>query len=370
MKKDPEKRYPEFGNLTRREILERLQLLEELLKIQQIEKDLEEKEEISLEKERLEEQRSLEEKEFWVIAHRGWSGSYPENTLIGMREAIKAGCHMIEFDAALTRDRKVIIIHDPDISRTTNGAGMVWEWDYKDLRKLDAGSWFHPAYAGLRVRLPSLEEILLLSKFSGIWVNIEIKYYYWEDELKEDSIENQIIRAVKKYQVEDRTLISSFKWSFIERIKSIDPSIQVALLHHKDVGKLDMKELKKRYDIFSFHPSILEITQKIVDKCHEEGIRVFPYTVNTYQEMQRCYNMGVDGFFTNHPNRVFSFLKEQKVRLKYYQEREKKEDFMDLKRALEKIAKEEMEKAERRIQWRAKRLLLEKEKKRESLSPP
>ncbi|MEQ9364771.1 MAG: glycerophosphodiester phosphodiesterase family protein, partial [Leptospirales bacterium] len=186
--------YPEFHDYSGREILIRLDALDNLLN-QELESEyhkaglaLEEQEEKaraeseaavqSLEKQSPapvagRDAKSKQGDPFLVIAHRGWSGSYPENTLIGMREAIKLGCHMIEFDVTLSADRRPIIIHDDTLSRTTNGCGQVGDLSYRELRKLDAGSWFHPKYMG--ARLPSLDEILLISRGSGIMVNIEIK---------------------------------------------------------------------------------------------------------------------------------------------------------------------------------------------------
>lgn len=297
---------------------------------------------------------------FTIIAHRGWSGSYPENTLIGMREAIKLGCHMIEFDVALSLDRRPIIIHDDSLSRTTNAFGLVKEMSYRDLRKLDAGSWFHPKYMG--ARLPSLDEILLISRGSGIMVNIEIKKECFDSELHTDGIEHQVIDAVKKYRVQDRVVISCFRWDIIERIHRLAPELKTALLHYKDVGRLNPAELKDRYGIVSFNPHCIDLTQKFVDQCHEAGLQVFPFTVNSYRDMEKYIDMEVDGIFTNHPNRVFRFLEEHGSRLKHLHATEQREDVQDMDDAVQRLEMEIMDKARRRARWRTKRLLLEAER--------
>ncbi|MCB1174069.1 MAG: hypothetical protein KDK39_10905 [Leptospiraceae bacterium] len=295
--------------------------------------------------------------EFWIIAHRGWSGSYPENTLIGLREAIKLGCHMIEFDVTLTKDRKPIIIHDKTLSRTTNGYGKVHKYTFQELRRLDAGSWFHPKYAG--AHLPSLDEILLIAKGAGIRINIEIKKECWEDDLPVDSIEHQIINAIEKYRVTDRVIISSFRWGFIKRIHEIAPHVQKALLHYKSTATLDPARLKKEYGISSFNPQEIELNQKFVNKCHDAGLKVLPFTINTYRDMEQYINMGVDGMFTNHPNRLFRFLDEQKTNLHAMAVREQTENQSDVANAIQRLEEEELDKARRRARWRAKRLLLE-----------
>ena len=349
--------YPEFGGLTGGEITVRLQVLDNLLNA---ELDTE------LLKETLDRRPSDPAAEpestteipgnFWVIAHRGWSGSYPENTLIGMREAIKLGCHMIEFDVSITKDRKLIIIHDNILSRTTNGCGLVNEWDYRDLRKLDAGSWFHPKYAD--IRLPSLEELLLIARDSPIHLNIEIKKECWDETLQDDGVERQVIAAVRRYGAVDRVLVSSFRWDFIERFQRLDSGIRTALLHYKDLGRLSPSYLKQRYGISAFNPHALELTQKFVDKCHEAGLKVFPFTINGYQDMEKYLDMHVDGMFTNHPNRLFGFLELHRSRHRELKQRESHEDVHDLNEAVKKLELEELEKARKRARWRARRLVL------------
>lgn len=365
------KPYPEFGNLTGEEIVVRLQVLDNLLNAElnaeylkeNLQKDVGAGAGSALSDEPYEPgSHPAPTSGFMVIAHRGWSGSYPENTLIGMREAIKLGCEMIEFDVAMTKDRKLIIIHDNILSRTTNGCGQVQEWDYRDLRELDAGSWFHPKYAG--TKLPSLDELLLISRDSGIHLNIEIKKECWEDQLQSDGVERQIIAAIRKYDVADRVLISSFRWTFIERFRQLDPEIRTALLHYKDVGRLSPSYLKERYGISAFNPHAADLTQKFVDKCHEADLKVYPFTINSYVDMEKYLDMGVDGMFTNHPNRLFAFLQHHKNRHSQLREREETENVRDLDDAIKRLELEELEKARRRARWRAKRLVLEAKKRR------
>ncbi len=361
--KDENRTYPEFGGLSGQEINVRLKVLDNLLSAEMDIEFLKEKVgDWPAAEEGAREDRSVVQvpPDFWVIAHRGWSGSYPENTLIGMREAIKLGCHMVEFDVALTADRKLIIIHDNILSRTTDGCGLVSEWNYRDLRKLDAGSWFHPRYAG--TRLPSLEELLLIARDSGIHLNIEIKRECWDEVLQEDGVERQVIAAVRRFNVVDRVLVSSFRWDFIERFQALDPSIRTALLHYKDVGRLSPEYLKQRYGITAFNPHAIDLTQKFVDRCHAAGLKVFPFTINSYRDMEKYLNMNVDGMFTNHPNRLFRFLDHHRHRHVELSEQENREDQHDLNEAIKRLELEELEKARRRARWRAKRLVLATER--------
>ena len=124
----------------------------------------------------------------WVVAHRGYSGLYPENTASAFEAAIGAGADMIELDVCLTKDRIPVVIHDQTLERTTDGHGLVSEFTLSELKKLDAGSWFSPKFKGESI--PTLEEILLQIR-GKISVNIEIKPESYESAGPADAIENR-----------------------------------------------------------------------------------------------------------------------------------------------------------------------------------
>lgn len=107
-----------------------------------------------------------------VCAHRGASATHPENTLAAFREAIRLGAHMIEFDVYLTKDKHPVVIHDPTLDRTTDGKGPVSDAKFKNVRKLDAGSWKNTAFKDERV--PTLEEALEIMP-QNIWLNVHLK---------------------------------------------------------------------------------------------------------------------------------------------------------------------------------------------------
>jgi glycerophosphoryl diester phosphodiesterase len=107
-----------------------------------------------------------------ICAHRGASDTHPENTITAFREAIRLGSQMIEFDVAITKDGKLVLMHDRTIDRTTNGSGRVEEWLLADLKKLDAGSWKKSRFAGERI--PTLEEVLDFMP-RNIWLNVHLK---------------------------------------------------------------------------------------------------------------------------------------------------------------------------------------------------
>ena len=141
-----------------------------------------------------------------VVAHRGFSGAAPENTLAAFRKAIEAGSDMIELDIQLSKDGKIVVIHDETLERTTDGQGRVADRTFPEIRKLDAGSWFGSQFSGEKI--PTLQEVLELAK-GKVLVNIEIKNpahgQYPITELADQGLE-----AVKKAGMLNRVIFSSF----------------------------------------------------------------------------------------------------------------------------------------------------------------
>lgn len=106
-----------------------------------------------------------------LCAHRGAMSTHPENTLSSFREAIRCGAHMIEFDVRLTKDKKLVIMHDVTVDRTTDGKGKVSDLTFDEIRQLDAGSWKSPAFKGEKV--PDLEETLAMMPINT-WLNVHL----------------------------------------------------------------------------------------------------------------------------------------------------------------------------------------------------
>ncbi len=248
---------------------------------------------------------------------------YPENTLLAFERAIEVGSHMLELDVALTRDKQVVIIHDETLERTTNGKGLVSSADFHEIRKLDAGSWFHPALN--QIKVPSLEEILaLLSKKKEALLNIEIKAEYWSPKKGNTNIENLVLRAVEKYKLTSRVCISSFHWGYLARIRELAPQLKLSLLHSpselipsnekeykSNLSDLELDSIQKRYKPFSINPEAGELSQNFIHRCHSKNIKVVPYTINSYNDFSIYFSMGVDGMFTNHPDRLLDFTQEK-----------------------------------------------------------
>jgi glycerophosphoryl diester phosphodiesterase len=232
-----------------------------------------------------------------IIAHRGYREKYPENTLASFGAALDAGVEMIELDVMLSKDRRVVVIHDATLERTTDGRGLVSNYTLQELKELDAGSWFHPRFAG--ERLPALDEVLGLVSGRTL-VNIEIKASAYEAHQPPDAIERQVIDLVNLKNVRASVLISSFEWKILQNINRLEDIPATALLcKHPADG--DNVRLCTRLSVFSWHPNCRELKYEQVRVMHEAGINVFPYNVDSPEEYQRMIQMNVDGVITSDP---------------------------------------------------------------------
>jgi glycerophosphoryl diester phosphodiesterase len=242
-----------------------------------------------------------------VIAHRGFKARCPENTLVSFREAVDAGALMIELDVTLSRDRRVVVIHDETLDRTTNGRGPVRECSFEDLKALDAGGWFSEKFKGERI--PSLDEVFDLFQGKTL-VNVEIKPEAHESPMPDDAVEIQVLSLARSCSMTDRVIVSSFEKKVIGRIASMDG--KKPLLAQLSEDPLDDETLgfMIRHTVFSYNPDYRTLTKDQVEKAHRSGLRVLTYTVNSGDDALKLAEMGVDGMFTDDPvmiSRVLGF---------------------------------------------------------------
>ncbi len=230
-----------------------------------------------------------------LIAHRGFRAKYPENTMASFEGALDIGAEMIELDVALSKDRALVIIHDDTLERTTNGNGKVSDYTLKELQELDAGNWFNSQFAGEKI--PPLEEVLNLVKNRAL-LNIEIKESFFEDHNPVDAIEKQVVECVKKMNMIDSVLISSFEIRYFERLSKMDDIPATAFISRHPADDALVENCKK-LKLFSWHPWHEILDKDQVTLMHEAEMKVIPFTVNTKKVFQNLELMGVDGVFTD-----------------------------------------------------------------------
>jgi glycerophosphoryl diester phosphodiesterase len=235
------------------------------------------------------------------LAHRGFSGKYPENTRRAFMAAIEeTQCDGFESDVHLSSDGEPVIIHDDILDRTTDGKGPVGSRTFAELRQLDCGSWKGREFAGERIM--HLDELLELTVKHGKFLNLEIKNY----ETFYPGIEKTVISRIKALGPE--IILSSFNHISMQRCKEIDPGFKTGLLYGHPL--IDMDEYGKRYGMDALHPCVgcLVYSPDLVAKAHKNGLEVNVWTANTEEEFRFCIQAGVDAIITNYPDRLQGFF--------------------------------------------------------------
>ena len=236
-----------------------------------------------------------------VIAHRGFSSQAPENTLAAVRAAIEVGADMVEIDVTLTADVHVVVVHDETLDRTSNGNGEVLLFSLSEIRELDAGSWFSPAFAGERI--PTLDAVL--AEVEGrILLNVEIK-----SEAVDRGVVAKVASAIRERGLTDQVVVSSFSPTALEEMHGVAPEIRTAVLFNIKLHKgQDPVEIVNGVGASVFNIKRTRLTRKMLRRCHENGIPVGVYTVNKTRRMRRMAEKGIDAVFTDHPDRFLEIL--------------------------------------------------------------
>ena len=242
---------------------------------------------------------------FVVIAHRGASAYYPENTMAAFRGAVEMNAEMIELDIMMSKDGVPVAFHDAKLNAHTNGKGKLADYTLKELKELDAGSWFDERFA--REQIPTLEEVLAFAD-GKIALNIEIKTEAVTNELY-GGVEEKSIELVKKYGMEEHVIFSSFDYRAVSHLKELDPEMSTALLYEKrQSGKKTPSDLVKQYKADAFNCSYRQLNKKRMSDLLAHNIPVFVYTVDQEARMRKLLDMGVSGIFTNKPDVLWGVL--------------------------------------------------------------
>jgi glycerophosphoryl diester phosphodiesterase len=214
-----------------------------------------------------------------LIAHRGGSAEAPENTMAAFRHAVEIGARFVELDVQMSRDGELVVMHDETVDRTTNGTGAIHNTTFEELRRLDAGSWFGPHFAGQKI--PTLREVLELCVNSGVGVVIELKapiIYIGLEENVASLIGDLGLRGV------ENIWCISFYHDAIKRMRTLDPELPLGYLYlpHKESFVTPDDTIQAYcpfYQTAGAHP-------EQVAEAHRLGKYVFVYTVNDEKRVQ------------------------------------------------------------------------------------
>ncbi|MDO5581738.1 MAG: glycerophosphodiester phosphodiesterase family protein [Planctomycetia bacterium] len=246
-----------------------------------------------------------------VIAHRGVSGYYPENSVSSLQAAIDSDVPGAEFDVKKTADGKLILFHDSDAKRFGGDERSVDKLTFEEIRKLDLSKVKKgfEKFAGEKV--PSLEEALILFKNSQCRPVIEIK---------DGGIEKPIIDLIRKHGLEKKAVIIDFSWKRVKIIRALAPEIPVAWLcsfkkeemSPDEIAKIILNTLKK-CNTNTIDISYGSLTPELLKILRDANIRVLCWTADKPDDIQRMIDWKVESITTNYPDRVDQ-LKKQTVK--------------------------------------------------------
>lgn len=242
-----------------------------------------------------------------VMAHRGYSGAYPENTMLAFRKAVEAGCDGIELDVHETKDGVLVVIHDEELDRTTDGHGRVMDYTFEELQQYNAANLWKDKYPPERI--PSFEEYCQWAATQDIFTNIEIKtdHTYYPD------IEQKTWDMIVKYGLEKKVMFSSFNHISLKRLQEIvPPDVKLGALVLVDGVRTLPGEYCKVAGFQAFHPDFHSLNDENVKSCKDHGIELNVWTVNDMAGMEKLAAWGCDGIITNFPGVAYAWVKEQK----------------------------------------------------------
>jgi len=228
-----------------------------------------------------------------IIAHRGFSGTAPENTLTAFRKAIESGADYFELDVHKTKDDSIVVIHDASVNRTSsnNIKGRITKMEYSELASVKVG---YPGKFGdkyIDERIPTLSKALELAK-GRIKVCIEIKVH---------DAEQEVIRIVNELAMNDQVIIFSFYSDVLVKIRELDPVIPTLFLIRDADGKTIDHVLEIGSNAIGVGPGT-RLTGEYIRAAHDQGLEVWRWTVDDPKLMRELMELGLDGLITNFPD--------------------------------------------------------------------
>jgi len=229
----------------------------------------------------------------FIYGHRGVPSHAPENTLYSFQKAFELNVNGIELDVQITKDNILVVHHDPHLEKLTGKQTLISSLNYTELLSIDARG---AGFDSLKIqRIPKFEDVLeILPENTAI--NIEIK----SQQLLSEGMEPLVINTILKYNLLNRTIVSSFNPLCLRKIKSLNPNIFTAQLLDKNVKFSSFKWIYiSRPDLF--HGNINQLNENIVSDLKALGLRIYAYTVNTKEQLSKAKSLNLHGIITDDP---------------------------------------------------------------------
>lgn len=272
---------------------------------------------------------SSSDSDFDKQGHRGCRGLMPENTIPAMLTALQLGVTTLEMDVVITKDKKVVLSHEPFFNHeiTTRPDGSVvtekeerslniFKMTYEEVKKFDVGLKPHPRFPQQQKKaaykpllselLDSVRQYMMAAKRPLPFFNIETKSIPATDDVfhpKPAEFVELLIAVIKEKEIEDRVIIQSFDFRTLQYLHQHYPTIKTAML----IEDFDRRGIEKQIEALGFNPTIYSphyslVNEALLNYCHERKIKVIPWTVNKKEGIERLKKMGVNGIITDYPD--------------------------------------------------------------------
>jgi glycerophosphoryl diester phosphodiesterase len=222
------------------------------------------------------------------IGHRGAAGYAPENTIQSFEAAVCFGADMTELDVHICGSGELVVIHDESVDRTTDSSGFVRDMTLGELKSLDAGR---------GEKIPTLKEVFSVLR-NRISVNVELKGPGTAEPVQK--FVDGLIRSGEWSR--EKILLTSFDWGMLRSLRAISTDARIGLLVYKNLD--ESMKVAKEVGAYSVNPYHKSIDYKFINRSRELNLRVYPWTVNEREDIQRVIDFGVDGVISDYPDRI------------------------------------------------------------------
>jgi glycerophosphoryl diester phosphodiesterase len=252
-----------------------------------------------------------------VIAHQGGDGVWPGDTMYAFEKAVEIGSDVLEMDAHITRDARIVLMHDEEVDRTTDGKGLIEDMTLEELKKLDAAYDWSPdngatfPFRGQGIQVPTLDE--LFEKFPQMHYVIEIK-------LTTNPIDGPLCDLIRENSMQDRVMVASFHDEAMMNFRAVCPEVATSASRTEVRNYILLgKAFLWGFYIPKFQAiqppwnpedslGIQIMTERFIRESHTKHIRVEPWTVNDPELMKQYIEWGVDGIITDRPDLMIELL--------------------------------------------------------------
>ena len=258
-----------------------------------------------------------------VIAHQGGDGLWPGDTLYAFEKAVELGVDVLEMDAHITKDGQIVLMHDEEVDRTTDGTGLIEDLTLEELKQLDAAyRWSNDGgetfpYRGQGIQVPTLDE--LFQRFPQMRFVIEIK-------LTQNPIDKPLCDLIRKHNMQDKVMVASFHDQAMQNFRLTCPEVATSASRGEVtrfvlLGKLFLsgliapqyQSIQPPYDPEESR-NIPIMTERFLREAHAKNVKVEPWTVDDPELMRQYIEWGVDGIITDRPDLMIEVLEEKDLR--------------------------------------------------------